>query len=113
MKEETKEKITQLQNFEQNINSIIAQKQQFQAQNMEVENALTQLKDTDKVFRIIGNIMVASSKDKAKKELTEKKEIVELRLKTFDKQEEKLRNQANELQQEVMKEMKKDGRGTS
>lgn len=113
MKEETKEKITQLQNLEQNINSIIAQKQQFQAQNLEVDNALEQLKNTDKVFRIIGNIMVASSKDNAKKELTEKKEILDLRLKTFDKQEEKLRNQANELQQEVMKEMKKDGRGAS
>lgn len=113
MKEETKEKINQLQNLEQNINSIIAQKQQFQAQNLEVDNALEQLKNTDKVFRIIGNIMVASSKDNAKKELTEKKEILDLRLKTFDKQEEKLRNQANELQQEVMKEMKKDGRGAS
>jgi len=113
MNEETKEKITQLQNLEQNINSLIAQKQQFQAQNMEVDNALAQLKDTDKVFQIVGNIMVASDKDKAKKELEEKKEIIELRLKTFDKQEDKLRNQANELQQEVMKEMKKDGRGTS
>ncbi len=113
MKKETKEKITQLQNLEQNINSLIAQKQQFQAQNLEVENALAQLKETNKVFRIIGNIMVASSKDKAEKELQEKKEILELRLKTFDKQEEKLRNQANELQQEVMKEMKKDGRGAN
>ena len=39
MKESTKEKITQLQNLEQNINSLIAQKQQFQAQNLEIENA--------------------------------------------------------------------------
>ena len=106
MKEKTKEKINQLQNLEQNINSLIAQKQQFQAQNLEVENALQQLKDTEKVFRIIGNIMVASSKEKAKKELNEKKEIIDLRLKTFEKQEEKLRDQANQLQQEVMKEMK-------
>ncbi len=108
MKQETQEKINQLQNLEQNINSMIAQKQQFQAQNMEIDNALSQIEGTEKVFRIIGNIMVASSKDNIKKDLDEKKELVELRLKTIDKQEEKLRAKANELQQEVLKEMKKE-----
>jgi prefoldin beta subunit len=108
MKQETQEKINQLQNLEQNINSMIAQKQQFQAQNMEIDNALSQIEGTEKVFRIIGNIMVASSKDNVKKDLDEKKELVELRLKTIDKQEEKLRAKANELQQEVLKEMKKE-----
>jgi prefoldin beta subunit len=108
MKQETQEKITQLQNLEQNINTLIAQKQQFQSQNMEIDNALSQIDDTEKVFRIIGNIMVASSKENVKKELSEKKEIVELRLKTIDKQEDKLRSKAGELQSEVMNEMKKE-----
>jgi prefoldin beta subunit len=108
MKQETQEKITQLQNLEQNINTLIAQKQQFQSQNMEIDNALSQIDDTEKVFRIIGNIMVASSKENVKKDLSEKKEIVELRLKTIDKQEDKLRSKAGELQAEVMKEMKKE-----
>jgi prefoldin beta subunit len=108
MKQETQEKITQLQNLEQNINTLIAQKQQFQSQNMEIDNALSQIDDTEKVFRIIGNIMVASSKENVKKDLSEKKEIVELRLKTIDKQEDKLRSKAGELQGEVMKEMKKE-----
>lgn len=108
MKEETQEKITQLQNLEQNINNLIAQKQQFQSQNMEIDNALSQIDGTEKVFRIIGNIMVASSKADVKKELSEKKEIVDLRLKTIDKQEDKLRAKAAELQQDVLKEMKKE-----
>lgn len=107
MKEETKEKINQLQNLEQNINTLIAQKQQFQSQNMEIDNALSQIDGTEKVFRIIGSIMVASDKETVKKELNEKKEIVDLRLKTIDKQEEKLKSKANELQHEVLKDMKK------
>jgi prefoldin beta subunit len=106
MKKETKDKIEQLQNLEQSINSLIGQKQQFQAQQLEVDNALLQVEDTDKVFRIIGNIMVASSKDKVKEELNEKKEMTQLRLKTLDKQEDKLRKQAGELQTEVMKDIK-------
>ncbi|MBN2368131.1 prefoldin subunit beta [Candidatus Woesearchaeota archaeon] len=108
MDEETKEKITQLQNLEQNINGLIAQKQQFQSQDLEIDNALSQLDSGDKVFRIIGNIMVSSKKDKVRQELNEKKEIIGLRLKSFDKQEEKLRDKAAEIQQEVMKEMKKE-----
>lgn len=105
MKKETEEKINQLQNIEQNINTLIAQKQQFQSQNLEIENALSQIEKTDRVFRIIGNIMVESTKEEAKKDLDEKKEVLQLRLKTIEKQEEKLRQKATELQQEVLKEM--------
>jgi prefoldin beta subunit len=108
MKQEVQEKINQLQSWEQNINSLIAQKQQFQAQNMEIENAMEQIKGSEKTFRIIGNIMVASPKDTVKKDLDEKKEIIELRLKNLDKQEQKLRDKASELQQEILKEMKSD-----
>ena len=106
MKKETKEKIEQLQNLEQNINNLIAQKQQFQSSSLELENALSQIDDTKQIFRIIGNIMVASNKQLVNKELQEKKELLDLRLKTMDKQEEKLRSQAEEIQKEVLKEMK-------
>jgi len=106
MNKETQEKIQELQNLEANINNILAQKQQFQAQQIEIENALAQIKKTDKVFRIIGNIMVASDKKTVKKELTEKQEMTELRLKSIEKQESKLKDKANELQKEVLKEMK-------
>lgn len=106
MKDDIKEKISQLQNIEQSVNSIIAQKQQFQAQNVEIENALAQVPKSPKVFRIIGNIMVASSNEEVKAELTEKKEIVELRLSALDKQEQKLRDRAKILQETVMKGMK-------
>ena len=106
MNQETKDKIEELQNLEQNINSLIGQKQQIQAQQAEIENAISQLEGTDKVFRIIGNIMVASDKVKVKKELDEKKEFIDLRIKTMDKQEEKLRNKAQELQKAVMEKIK-------
>jgi len=105
MNEETKQQIQELQALEQNINNLIAQKQQFQAQNIEIENALSQIEQTDKVFMILGNIMVASTKSKVKKDLDSKKEILDLRLKTIDKQEEKLRKKASELQHIVLRKM--------
>ena len=50
--------------------------------------------------------MVKSDKKTVKKDLKEKQEIVELRLKSIEKQENKLKDKANELQKEVLKEMK-------
>jgi len=112
MDKESKEKLSQLQNIEQNINTLIAQKQQFQSQDIEIDNAFSQVEDTERIFRIIGNIMIESTKEKVKQELTEKKELTALRLKTLDKQEDKLRQKAKELQTALLKDMKsdKDGR---
>ncbi|MFH2020961.1 MAG: prefoldin subunit beta [archaeon] len=106
MNQDTKDKIEDLQNLEQSINSIIGQKQQIQAQQAEVENAIAQLEDTTQVFRIVGNIMVSSDKAKVRKELDEKKEFIDLRIKTMEKQEEKLRNKASDLQKDVLDKMK-------
>ncbi|PIN81514.1 hypothetical protein COV11_01950, partial [Candidatus Woesearchaeota archaeon CG10_big_fil_rev_8_21_14_0_10_30_7] len=57
------EKIQRLQMIEQNLTNISVQKQQFQNQLFEIENALKELKDTKQAFKIVGNIMIESSKD--------------------------------------------------
>jgi len=74
---------------------------------MEVESALEELKKTEKAYKIIGNIMVASEKGSLEKDLTEKKDRVSLRIKSFENQETKLKDQAKKLREEVMKEMPK------
>ena len=98
----------QLQLTQQNLQNITVQKQQIQSQLVELESALTELKTTDKAYKIVGKIMIAASKDNLTKDLQEKKEVAEVRLNNFNKQEEKLKNNLEELQQEVMKEMKQD-----
>lgn len=99
------EKIQQLQTIEQNMQHLLKQRQQFQMQQMEVESALEELKKTEKAYRIIGNIMVLSEKSSLEKELTEKKERMELRVKSVEKQENNLKEQAKTLREEVMKSM--------
>ncbi len=102
---QTQEKIQQLQAIEQNMQHLLKQRQQFQMQLLEVESALEELKKTDKAYRIIGNIMVASEKSTLEKELTEKKDRVEIRVKSFEKQETSLKEQAKALREEIMKAM--------
>jgi prefoldin beta subunit len=106
MNKETEEKIGRMQLLEQNMQNIMMQKQQFQSQLIEVTSALEELETTDKAYKIVGNIMVLSKKEGLKKDLESKKEMVELRIKSIEKQESELKEKAKVLQEEVLKEMK-------
>ena len=90
--EESKKKISQLQLLEQSM-------------QVEIESALKELEKVNEAYKIVGNIMVLSEKNDLKTDLTSKKEIIELRIKTMEKQENQLREKATKLQDEVMKEM--------
>ena len=104
----SQEKIQQLQMIEQNLSNISMQKQQFQNQLFEIENALKELKSSKQSFKIVGNIMIESGKADLEKELNDKREISELRVQTFEKQEKELQEQAKKVQEEVLSEMKKN-----
>ena len=107
MNKEIEKKIQQLQLLEQNLQSILMQKQAFQMQLAENENALKELDKTKKnIYKIIGTIMVNSDKESLKKELKEQKDIFDLRVKSLEKQEKNFKEKAEELQKEVMEEIK-------
>ncbi|HJN57068.1 MAG: prefoldin subunit beta [Candidatus Woesearchaeota archaeon] len=105
---ETEQKLQQMQMIEQSLQNLLAQKQQFQMQQVEVESALAELEKVNEAYKIVGSIMVASKKADLKQELKSKKEVLELRIKTMEKQENQLREKASKLQNEVLKGMKQD-----
>ena len=105
---ETEQKIGQLQMFEQSMQSFLGQKQQFQMQLVEVESALNELDSTQKAYKIVGNIMVEADKNELKADLQSKKEMLELRIKTMEKQESQVREKASKLQAEILKKIKKE-----
>ena len=113
--QETQEKIAQLQLFEQNMHSFSSQKRSIQSQMVEIDNALKEL-DTAKgeIYKIVGPAMFHSEKETLGKDLKEKKDILDLRIKSFEKQEKAIEEKAKKLQAEVMtqleKHMEKDGR---
>ena len=51
--------------------------------------------------------MVSAKKEDLKKDLQSKKEVVELRIKTLEKQESQMKEKASEMQSEVMEKLKK------
>ena len=100
---ETEQQISQLQLYEQSLQNILMQKQQFQTQSLEIKSALTELESTKEAYKIVGNITVASKKEDLKKELESKKETINLRITTMEKQENQIREKAKKLQEEVSK----------
>jgi prefoldin beta subunit len=103
---ETDEKIGELQSIEQNLQQYNLQKQQFQAQLIEIESALSELSGSTQSYKIVGNIMVNAPREALEKELTGKKEIVELRIRSLEKQEERLKGKAKTIRTEVLGTMK-------
>lgn len=101
------EKISQLQMIEQNMQAILAQKQQFQAQLAEIDSALEEIKKSEEAYKIVGNLMIKSDRKTLEDDLKKKKEIVELRLKTMERQENMLKEKAQKTQADVLGEMKK------
>jgi len=101
------EKINELSVIEQNLTTLNLQRQQLQVQVSEIESALKELGKTNKAYRIIGNVMIEKDKEKLIEELKNEKELIELRLKAFKNQEENLKKKAEDLQKEILKEIKK------
>lgn len=103
----TEEQIAQLQLVEQNLQSFLIQKQSFQTQLLETNNALKEMDSSqDKVYKIIGTVMVATDKEVLIKDLNEKKELLNLRIKNIEKQEKELREKGSKIQEEVIKKLK-------
>lgn len=105
--QETQEKIQQLQIFEQNIQNLLLQKQAFQFELNEAENALDEVKKTkDDVYKLIGQVMLKASKSEIEKDLNQKKDILSLRVKAIEKQESQLKEESEKIKKEVMKKIK-------
>jgi prefoldin beta subunit len=99
------ENLTQLQLLRQNLENISLQKQQIESDLTEINSALSVVGTTKQSYKIIGKIMVATTKDQLENELKEKKEVADIRLKNFISQEEKIKSQMENLQAEVVKEL--------
>ena len=101
-------KIQEMQMLEQNLQNLLLQKQAFQMESSENNAALNEIgKSGEEVFKIVGQLMIKTDKSNVKKELVEKEKILDLRLKTIEKQESHLTKQLETLREEFMKQTKK------
>ena len=107
MDQETQKKVQGLQMLEQAYQNIAFQKQTMQVEVNETTTALSEVeKSKSDVFRVLGQVMVKADKKSLTKELKEKSDLLNLRMKTIDKQELQMREEIERLRSEIMDKIK-------
>ncbi len=104
--------IMQLQQLQQRLEMLVAQKSQMEIRMKEAEKALSELEKLDEdsvVYKNVGSILVKSQKDKVKEELIDKKDTLEMRLKTIQRQEERTRKQFEEARTKIQSALQRPG----
>ena len=103
------EQIGKMQQSQQNLQSILMQKQQVEMENAESDRALEELKkaaDGDQVFKYAGSILIKSDKKSLIDELEEKKELSKTKTTVLGKQEERLKTSLQEQEQKIQEMLK-------
>jgi len=98
---ETQEILIELQAFQQQTQTVLIQKESLNLQNIEIDKALEELKKVtnEDVYKAVGPILIKSNKKDLETELTEKNETIDLRLKSLQKQEDRLKEKMKEAQE--------------
>ena len=94
--------LEELRMVEQQLTAVVSQKQQYQRQILETENALAELEGKSEAYAIVGSVMVKKDASVLVQELTEKKELATTRVQSFEKQEVSLRERIEEVQKSVL-----------
>jgi len=97
----TQESLAELQKIDQRIQNIAMQKHGIQTQLLEIENALNELGGANESFKIVGSIVLSVDKVELEKELSSKKEVLDLKLNNLNKQEASLRKEVEEVQKTI------------
>jgi prefoldin beta subunit len=103
------QRLLRLQQLQQTLQGVMSQKQQLELQLTEVEQAITELEKLDEtavIYKSIGALLVKSEKDKVTTDLTERKELLKMRVDVLAKQEERLRTQVKDLQEKLQQDLR-------
>jgi len=110
------EQVAKMQQSQQNLQSILGQKQQVEMENTESDRALEELQkanDDEQVFKYAGSILIKSDKKTLIEELEEKKELSKTKSTVLAKQEERLKNSLQEQEKKIQEMLKNPASGNN
>ena len=103
------EQLAKFQQAQQNLQSILMQKQQLESEKLETQRALEELKkasDDESVFKHAGTIMIKSNKKDLLEELEEQMELAKTKASLLAKHEERLKATLQEQETKIQEMMK-------
>jgi prefoldin beta subunit len=108
MNQDQAKMVSEFQTYQQQLQSIMIQKESLKMQDLEIDKAIEELTNSkeEKAYKITGNIMVSKPVEDIKKELNETKETIDLRVKSLEKTEERINNKLKDLQEQLKEVLK-------
>ena len=103
--QETQGMIQELQMLEQGFQQLLMQKNAFSMESNETDLIIKEVEKTEgEVSRIIGNqVVIKSTKEDILKDMNNKKELIDKRMKSIDEQEKDYSKKIESIREEVMK----------
>ncbi len=99
---EVQEEIVKFQALQNQLNAIVAQKNEIKALIAAIDEALKQLQATEgTVYLSVGNILIPKDREELKKELEDRKESLVIRMKSLEKREKQLTNTLLQLKKKI------------
>lgn len=108
-----REQLARLQQLQQNLQAIMIQKQQLEAESVEIEKATEELKKSEQdeaVYKSVGPLLIKAKKDDTLRDLDEKKDLANTRLVVLGKQETRVKENLKEVENKI-NEMIRMGQG--
>ena len=105
---QVQERLLRLQQLQQTLQSVMAQKQQVDAEQSEVEQTIAEMQKTPDdavIYKSIGSLLVKAEKAKVSADLAERKDLLATRTTVLARQEERLRGQAKEVQTKLQEDL--------
>ncbi|MDI6819295.1 MAG: prefoldin subunit beta [Candidatus Hodarchaeaceae archaeon] len=101
--------LAQFQQVQQQAQALMAQKQQLELALRETERALEELgklQEGATVYKSVGGILIKAEQANLTKELTERKETLDLRIKTIERQEGRVVERLREMREKLQEALK-------
>jgi prefoldin beta subunit len=101
---ELQTQIMKLQQLQDQLNRLLAEKSIIDSELREINTVLDELSKLPQdavIYEIVGNLLVKKDKGSVEKNLNERKELLELRSKVYQRNETNLRRQLEEVQKKV------------
>jgi len=102
------ERLLRLQQLQQTLQSILAQKQQVEMEKNEADQTLAELaKTADEavIYKAVGSLLVKAEKAKVTEELNERKSLLDTRSTVIARQEERIKAQVKEAQTKLQEDL--------
>jgi prefoldin beta subunit len=111
LSKEAQELLMKVQAENQQLQSLMTQRQNVEMQEVEIKDALNEIKDKTEIYKEVAGLLIKAEKKTVQDELEESKEFIKIKKKQFNEQEALLKKGLEDDQRKLMAMIQPPGAG--